>query len=397
MASILQIKRRLTGAAGSPAEGGSYEGEFAVNIQDATAPELWVFGGNTTTGTAPSNKGWIRLNPPGVAPRVRGLGMGGDQGSIQATFNNDGINVAPGDIVIYTYQGNAYVYGGPTGAPVTTAAAGDFTSLGSAPSAPQFEDLTGQAGADIGAAWAASGKTAGTGAVFASWGGETYILTVPSAPGTGSSWTAISQDVTTEVVDWTGLAGNPGDLGAAYTAWNGGTGTPDFSASVSIVKFGNPVQFHLLIDPANPSDALSYAAISEPVPSALTYRGNLDVETAMAGTPLAGWSAGDFATAANAAGDAQGTDFTPDGTWPLAGVSGDITVGDLLIYDGTSLNVVSVDIDLNSYVSKSGANAIANDMVMTWTAPLNDGTTIFDGGNADKSKIENVTLDAGTY
>lgn len=70
-----------------------------------------------------------------VAPdvNVRTLSAGADQGSVEATFNNDGITVASGDLVYYTYSGATYIYGGPTGDPVTTATAGDFASQGAAP------------------------------------------------------------------------------------------------------------------------------------------------------------------------------------------------------------------------------------------------------------------------
>ena len=62
-----------------------------------------------------------------IAPRT--VTAGADQGDVAATFNADGVTVAAGEVVFYAYGGATYVYGGATGAPVTTAQPGDFQQL----------------------------------------------------------------------------------------------------------------------------------------------------------------------------------------------------------------------------------------------------------------------------
>lgn len=60
MASIVQLLRRINGAAGSPATAGRLEGELFTNFPGApgsgTLPELWAYDGAQ----------WRRVNPPGV-------------------------------------------------------------------------------------------------------------------------------------------------------------------------------------------------------------------------------------------------------------------------------------------------------------------------------------------
>ena len=72
----------------------------------------------------------------------------------------------------------------------------------------------------------------------------------------------------------------------------------------------------------------------------------------------------------------------------------------MLLFDGTNYHMLPQESDLTGFVAKAGANAIANDMVMTWTAPA-ALTTVLDGADATKSQIENFNiencrLDAGT-
>jgi hypothetical protein len=119
----------------------------------------------------------------------------------------------------------------------------------------------------------------------------------------------------------------------------------------------------------------------------LTYRGNLDMTSPY--TAITGLAIGDFGTA-NPGGSV-------DSSW--AGFTGGEKVeqGDLVFWDGTNWHLVERGIDATAYVTKSGSNAIIKDMVMTWAAPDNPGTTIIDGGDPAKSKIDNCMIDEGTY
>ena len=131
MTSNVRHLHRLTGGAGagSPATLRP-SGVIAVNFDvGAATPEIWVSNGAA----------WLRANPPGVAPNVRGVAAGADQGSIEDTFNNDAVTIAAGDIVVYSYNGTPYIYTGPIGTSgaaagpgIVVTTANEFTSLGAA-------------------------------------------------------------------------------------------------------------------------------------------------------------------------------------------------------------------------------------------------------------------------
>jgi hypothetical protein len=423
MPSKIQILRTFTTTAGtSPSQIGAAEGELAVNLTGNQKPALFVFGGNTATGTAPSNRGWVQINPdPAIS--VTRWDIAGTSASPSTDANNQALNptartVAAGEIVIAVHNGVAYAFTGGTGrwgapaiggTPVpTVTSTGQFVSLGSSVSDPQILDWSARTEANPGAAYNAWHSGAGTpdytgDVVFIKWkDGQVYLLTDSANPGDGTKYIPVSQAVTTEVIDWTGLTPVPADTGAAYTTWHAGTGTPDFKAAVSIVKFKG--QFWLLTDPKTPGDKASYSAISMPVPAALTFRGNIDVQAAMPANHLNTWAVGDFGILANTAGGAVGTPITPDGTWPLTGAAG-YEVGDLAIYDGTSLHVLPQDSNLASYLPLAGGTmsdgagiifdtTSARTLPNPGTAPGAASVTVIDGNGGT---VDNVVIDGGTY
>jgi hypothetical protein len=68
----------------------------------------------------------------------------------------------------------------------------------------------------------------------------------------------------------------------------------------------------------------------------------------------------------------------------------------LIIFDGTKYHLMPQESDLSGFVSKAGASAMANDAVLTWTAP-STSTTLLDGGDSTKSQIDNFEINGGTY
>ena len=64
-----------------------------------------------------------------------------------------------------------------------------------------------------------------------------------------------------QVLDWSARV-EP-DIGAAYTAWHGGAGTPDFTGSPVFIAWTDH-KLYILSDVLNPSSSASYIAISAP-------------------------------------------------------------------------------------------------------------------------------------
>jgi hypothetical protein len=118
--------------------------------------------------------------------------------------------------------------------------------------------------------------------------------------------------------------------------------------------------------------------------SAVAFKDTVD----LAVTPPVTWKTGDYGVAkADVSQAAINAGF---------GLTTDVKKGDMIIKTATGWEALAQDVDLSAYVSKSGANAIAADMVMTWTAP-GTLTTLIDGADATKSKIDNVQVDCGTF
>jgi len=519
MANTIKIKRKIGGAQSAPA-GANNAGELSVwKAGSAPADALAVYfndgtqwvnildtGANLTlakpgagaagrvpTADASGSVSWATQ----ATVSVRGVTAGADQGSVQATFNNDAITVAAGQVVIYTYQGSAYVYTGGTGSPVLGATSAQFTVLGSTVNVDtQFVDL-GTTATDIGAGWTALGtKPATTGAVVtvAAFKGDTYILVNESAPATVASWlkvgstptaaTAseiISRTSTTTVVTPAGLAGAvtaaptgtaadagkllaldaSGKLGANALPATAVQTTSFIDATTGVADAGKPIKTNATglvgdtflanavlksetiaasvgagsagqvpkTDAAGKIDAtfLPAAVVLEtellgtstgatdagkPIKlnaagkidlsmldvGGINYAGSLDLTAAYA-APTPTPADGSFFTVSTAGNVHSSWDGTKIENVPIPAT---VAAGDLVFYLAGKYHVISEASNSSAYVRKAGANAIAADMVMTWTAPATANTTIINGGDNTKSTIMNVTLDAsvidaGTY
>ncbi len=98
--------------------------------------DVVISGGEIYQASAPIAAGafsagaWSKItNTAGVSVVGYAAGPGA---TVEAAFNADRHTIGAGQITIYTYKGAAYIYTGPMGAPVTSALASQFTSLGSA-------------------------------------------------------------------------------------------------------------------------------------------------------------------------------------------------------------------------------------------------------------------------
>jgi hypothetical protein len=362
----IRIRNRLSGGDGSPG-GASKPGQIAVNFDSAAKsgnggnPKLFASDGNA----------WILLNPPGVSPHVKGVMSGPDQGSVHDTFNTDSITVNAGDIIIYTWNGSAYVYTGPTGSPVAGATAAQFTSLGAAVSfATAAEIVTGTEPAKAIApdqlrAYALVGPTSGDDSnhlVRLDGGGQIAHEFIPNATAVETLNGTLDTKFLTPADLESRIKDAPSDPSGAATG-------ADANYLVKLNSTGH-------IDPA----FLSFTG--------LTYRGSLDVTDDYAKAGLSVLKAGDFASAS-----AQGP---AHGSWP--GLTGTevVEIGDMVLYDGYAWHLVSHAIDTSAYVNRSKHNDIKNDMDMTWTPP-GSLKTIIDGGDSTKSRIDRVLLDCGTF
>jgi hypothetical protein len=132
MSSVVQIKRRINGAAGAPGGTGFKEGELALNFPGAagatTKPELWAFDGAA----------FRRVNPDvTITTQSITLTGGADIGAGYTAWAATPGNVISGSVVIATWGTPAQAY------VLTNAAApgssASWTSLGGAVS---FADAT---------------------------------------------------------------------------------------------------------------------------------------------------------------------------------------------------------------------------------------------------------------
>jgi hypothetical protein len=297
MASTVQMKRRINGAAGSPGTTGAKEGEIAFNAPGAAGgtakPTMYFFDGTA----------WRVVNPD---------------------------------------------------ANVTT----------------QSIALTG--GANIGAAfttWAASPGNAITGSVvIATYGtpAQAYVLTNPTAPGVAASWTslggAVSYATGPQIITGTDstVAINPVGLRAATTLTSAGAAD---SNKIPRLGAGGKLDASLL-----PAGALNAKGATDPT-----------------AVPPVGAVNGDayFANKAGAANAGYGP-----------GVTGNVGLGDMLLFDGTAWHLVPNATDLTAYVPLAGTNLMTGGIVWTGAANSKAGTTVIDGkgGTAD-----GLLIDCGTY
>lgn len=393
MSSIVQILRSFTSST-SPTGTNWKEGQLAAGLQDGNKPTLWVWGGDPTTGTAPANKGWIRLNSGGVssgttAPAGPANGDTWVDTSVTPPLVKvyDGTNWQPVGVTASAtspanpFQGQLWVD--------TTGGAGsaepkvwDGTAWQNVRTAIQQQslDLTAQTGAaDIGAAYVAAGTPAITGnIVIATWGSpaQAYILSNTAAPQTAASWTSLGGAVTfatpAEVLAGTATqkAIDPAGLQSRMTAAPNAVPANDARKLVQLNAQGKLDSSFLDVHFTH-------------------FVGGVDLTQAPAST----WASGDMAIVS-----ADALQAAINAGW---GITTNAKAGDVIVYDGVNYVLIATANDLTGAVMKAGANAIAADMSMTWIAPT-VMTTVLDGADNTKSQIENFNLencviDAGTY
>lgn len=414
MASIIKILRRFQAPAGAPPEAGRQEGELFANLQ-GTRPELWVFGGNSTSGTAPANKGWMRINDDPtiavVSKSIAGTANPAADGNAQAAATNVWPWVVnAGEVPIVTHNGTSYAFTGGVGSWGTTSGgtaltAGMFTALGAAPGAPEVYDWSARGEADLGAAYTAAGVTFGTGLVVVQWkDGQTYVLTNPAAPGTAASYTAVatsSPDQPITVVDWTGAAyTGAATIDAAYNVWAAAATTNRFnSADVTIVRYGSPAANYLVTNPAAPTNANSYFEMHHPVQS-LAFTASYDITAAFDPAAMTPANIGDFGIVST-----SGTliDNAPGDQWPIRGATpgtSTFSQGDMLIWDGSEFIALASEMDLSAYLPLAGGT-MTDTATVTFAVPAGAApatpTVRIDGGDPAKSSLDNFMLDAGVF
>lgn len=303
----------------------------------------------------------------------------------------------------------------------------------------QSVNLTGSAGADIGAAyatWAAApGNTLSGSVVIATWGSpaQAYVLTNASAPGTATSWTSLggavsfatSVDVLTgsdtlKAINAAGLQSRLTDtpdatpandarkipqLGAAGQLADGfvpKANAAEVLAGTSNLKFLTPsnLQSRILATPsatpANDARKLVMLDVTGKIDSGflkftgIRFKSALDATVAYA-APTPGWNTGDFGVISK-----TGAVHASWATYLATPVPASVNAGDMVIFDGSKYHVVANDADLSAYVVKDNVNAMTAAATLSWTAPAAK-TVIIDGADGSKSEIANVTINCGTY
>lgn len=246
----------------------------------------------------------------------------------------------------------------------------------------QAVDLNTPGGADVGAAAAAwiAANAAFTGdMVIGTFGvpAQAYILTNPATPGQAGSWTslggAVSFATLAEMLTGTDTIKALNSKGLRDVTLDApSTGTAAAADANKIVRLDAQGQ----ID----SGFLKFGA--------LTYQGNVDVTAAFA-APAPAWNSGDFGTIQ--------TSGTADASWNAKGVTGAVKAGDLVIFDGTNYHVIAQETDLTAYLPLAGGT-MTNTAAITFGVPAGAGlVTRLDGTDAAKSRIDNFTIDCGTY
>ena len=197
------------------------EGEIALAYPgaagDPTKPTIWAHDGsqwrvaNPDASITVSSLEVQQTNPPNWAASV----------AAEINLLNSKWVVATGEVPIVTWNSKAYAF---------TGGAGDWGATGAALPADRGTAVSSGQFAELGAA-------------------------------------AAQPDP--EVEDWSARTeANPGD---AYTAWNTGTGNPDFTGSPVIIGWKDG-KTYVLVDSANPGDGNSYIPISQsPVTKAVNF------------------------------------------------------------------------------------------------------------------------------
>lgn len=367
MSAELRIKtRKATNTDGSPGGVGNI-GNLAANASTASiaanngAPKLFLSDGTQ----------WLLVNPPAAAPTVGVAPLpGGTPGS------STGINgvwtafaTKPTDpIIIATFAGSAYLKTGTAGND------GDWTALGSAAKFASAAEILAGAVTDKGIApdqLRAHALAASTGGTSPAAGDANHLVILDSAGQFAAAFipNATATETLAGVLDTKFIT--PADLQSRTKKTPSGAGGAAAGADENYLVTLN----------ANGQIDAGFLSIK-----GLTYRGNLNLTVPY--NAITGLKTGDFGTVQ--------TRGKSDGSWTGIAANTQLEVGDLVFWDGLAWHLVERGIDTSAYVAKSGANAIQADMAMTWAAPA-ALTTVIDGGDATKSRIDNVLLDCGTY
>ena len=363
MPNEIRILNRVAGADQSPGGTGN-QGNLAVNASPASktanngTPKLFF-----SDGTA-----WIQLNPPAAVPSVGSTTLpGGTPGSstgIGGAWNT--LTPKPTDpIIIVNYAGTAYV---KTGAGT---ADGDWTKLGSSASFASDAEIQAGTVTDKGIAPdqlrlnALNGPTGTAGA--AAPADANHLIRLDAAGMVAFGFIPSASDAET-------LTGT--ELHKLLTPAN----LQSRTLAAPTATQANDHDYLVRLDANGQIDA-GFLSVK-----GLSYRGNMDLRATYA-APV-GLATGDFGTVSDKG--------AAHASWPGFTGGESVEVGDLVIFDGTNWHLVQHGLDTTAYVAKSGANAIINDMTMTWAAPATL-TTIIDGGDPTKSQISNVLLDCGGF
>jgi len=382
MSSNIQLWRRNPGV-GSPADSAGKAGNIAVAFPAAVGgvdqkPEIWLHNG---TKWLQSNKDPNVTVGNAVLPPPSGATAGSKTG-IGAAWT--ALTPKPTDpIVIASFNGGAYVKIGAGGADA------DWVSLGSAMSFAVTADIT--TGTDLtkalnsGALRGASRSTPTGGAGPAAADANHFVL-----------------------LDTTGAI-DPKFIKQPAPAGAGGVGgdVATVVAGVATNMFLTPAGLEMRVahtpnaTPANDQNKLPALDATGKIPvgflpaGGLQFTGNKDLTVPYV-APAAGAAPknGDLAFVSKAG--------AVDASWNAVLVNPPATVGvgDMLVYEGGTVNkwhITASDVDVSGYVSKAGTSSMAANAKLDFTAtPPVAGATILDGG-ANAPKIENVTLDCGTY
>jgi hypothetical protein len=246
----------------------------------------------------------------------------------------------------------------------------------------QTIDLTAQnAAADMGVAYTGAGSPPITGnIVIGIWKGSAYMLTGTANAAGGTGWTALGSSTnyasSAEIV--TGTVANktiaPDQLRASTL--NAPTGVGGVSAAADANKLIR-LNAQGEIDPGFLHVELTH------------FRGAVDLTTAPPVAPNA-FNAGDYGLAG-----ADTLQAAQNAGWSLGR---DVSAGDMIVYDGTNYSVIAATAGATNAVLRAGANAVADDMTIVMATPAAAGlVTRLDGGDRLKSRIDNFTIDAGTF
>ena len=383
MASTIKLLRNVGGAGTPPPAAAGSEGMLALHFPGAagTGQGVVLYGhdgtawrtvpagvsSGLTAPTTPANgDAWVDTSVTPPLMRIYNGTKWQSVGSVPQTGTTAPPTPTQGEIWIDTTGGvgNALVkvFDGTTFQTVNAAVTTQPMPLGTT-------------GAGPGDGYTAAGTPAITGTiVIGTWGTPSgaYLLTTPTAPAANGSWTSLGGATafatTAEVLAGTATnaAIDPAGLQSRLAV------TPDATPSNDARKL---VQLNAqgIID--NGFIHLNFAH----------FIGTVDITAA----PAANWTTGDYAIVA-----ADTLQAAQDAGWALGQ---DATAGDMIIYDGAAFSLISASPGVQNAVLRAGANPVAADTSITWTAPAADGTVILDGGDPVKSAIDNVTLDAGTY